>query len=587
MDFLSIFEVIVLSSLIGSVIVLMILIIKVIFRNKLNPTFHYYIWIILLIKLIIPFGPQTPLNISNIYQNFYTRSTTNENMQKTQIKFSKQLKNTDLEGSVAISTFEHSNNSGISNDINIPSKNKVNFEKVFCFIWISGVVLLIGILVAGHKKLREIINTSIKNINSTHKEILYNCMKAMNIQTDVELLYSQKIGSPSLCGFIKPKILIPVSVAINISNEEFKHIIMHELTHLKNKDIFINWVITLLSIIYWFNPILLYGFHKMRQDCEVSCDGQVISYLNKGENIQYGNTIIRVLELGRNSNRIVGTTSMVMNSGEIKRRIIMISEYKKINIKDILLGTILIVIIAGLGIAINTSKISSDKNLAKAATSQTETPAATSKSTVNNTSNKTVSTIMKKTPTDNTKSIGLVSSEIVIYNSHAGEDYPSGLKVTNIGTLINDKLVKEGLKSSFIMCNPPKEYIKSYQNTRNIITKNVKDYSNTILLDIHRDMTENNKSNTKTIQLILAKSNPHYEANKKFADLLLTEFGKSTEVKSSVFEYNKGISYFNQDLSNRSVLIEIGNNMSSDSDVEECVNVLVSALKNIQKGSSN
>ena len=189
----------------------------------------------------------------------------------------------------------------------------------------------------------------------------------MNIKTKVELSYSSKISSPSLCGMIKPKILIPVSVAANVCDEEFKYIIMHELTHLKNKDIFINWVITLLSIIYWFNPILLYGFHKMRQDCEFSCDGQAISYLDEGKNIQYGNAIIRVLELAGNSNRLIGTTSMVMKNSEIKRRIIMISKYKRVNIKNILLGTLIVVIIGGMGIAINTSKL------------QTETPTAIAK----------------------------------------------------------------------------------------------------------------------------------------------------------------------------------------------------------------
>ena len=74
----------------------------------------------------------------------------------------------------------------------------------------------------------------------------------------------------------------------------WRYPIMHELTHLKNKDIFINWIITFLSMIYWFNPILLYGFHKMRQDCEFSCDGIAISYLDEGENLQYGNAIIKV-----------------------------------------------------------------------------------------------------------------------------------------------------------------------------------------------------------------------------------------------------------------------------------------------------
>ena len=136
---------------------------------------------------------------------------------------------------------------------------------------------------------------------------------------------------------------------------------MHELAHLKSKDIFINWVITLLSMIYWFNPTLLYSFHKMRQDCEFSCDGQAISYLDEGENLQYGNAIIRVLELGGTCNRLVGSTSMVMNSLELKRRIIMISKYKKVNIKNILLGTFIVVIIGGLGIALNTSKLQVEK----------------------------------------------------------------------------------------------------------------------------------------------------------------------------------------------------------------------------------
>ncbi|MBZ9689577.1 M56 family metallopeptidase [Clostridium estertheticum] len=358
MNFLNIFEVIILSSLIGSVIVLIILITKGLFKNKLNPTFHYYIWLILLIKLIIPIGPQTPLNISNIYENLQVQSTANEN---TQINSPKQLETSDLGDSISTSSPLPSNKSVIMKVMNIPLKNQISIEKAFCFIWLFGILLLMCIVAFGHRKLRKIVRASIKNISSTHKEIFYKCMKTMNIKTEVELSYSSKVSSPSLCGFIKPMILIPVRVADNVCDEEFKYIIIHELTHLKNKDILINWVITLLSMTYWFNPILLYGFHKIRQDCEFSCDGKAISYLDKGKNLQYGNAIIRVLELGGNSNRLMGTTSMVMNSSEIKRRIIMISKYKKVNIKNVLLGAVIVVIIGSLGIALNTSKSQAEK----------------------------------------------------------------------------------------------------------------------------------------------------------------------------------------------------------------------------------
>ena len=579
-DLINIFEVIVLSSLIGSVIILMILIIKGIFMSKLNSTFHYYIWLILLVKLIIPFGPHTTLDISNLFENSYVQTTTNNNTKELQINSPKQLKTVNTDDLILTNTVQPSNKHENSKGTNIPLR--LSIEKVLCLMWMFGVVLLTGILISGHEKLRDIVKSSVTNINVSHKEILYKCMKTMNIRNKVELSYSSKINSPSLCGFIKAKILIPVSIASNICDEEFKYIMMHELTHLKNKDIFINWIITLLSLVYWFNPILLYGFHKMRQDCEFSCDNQVISYLGVGGNQQYGNALIRVLEIVGTSNRFMGTTPMVMNSFEVKRRILMISKYKKINIKSILLGTVFFVVIGGVGVALNTSNISSNKSIAKATTLQVKTPVTTSKSSVNNPVSASTSSTIKKSSSYSTNSIVPFSADIVIYNSHPNETYPSGLKVTDVGAILNDKLVKEGFNSHFIKITQPKEYTKSFQNTRDILIKNVKQYSNTILLDLHEGFTIEKKADMKKIQFILTKGSPYYKSNKKFVDSLIGNIKNSNDVKSKIFFFQDGISYYNEDLSNKSALIEFGSNMSSDSDIEACVNAFVSALKNTQ-----
>lgn len=189
----------------------------------------------------------------------------------------------------------------------------------------------------------------------------------------------------------------------------------------------------------------------------------------------------------------------------------------------------------------------------------------------------------------NLKSITPFSSDIVIYNSHADETYSSGMNVADVGCIINNKLVKEGLKSSFIKFDPPTEYTKAYQYTRDVITKNVKAYGNTVLLDIHRDIASSTNPDTKKMQIILAKESPNYESNKKFADLLLKEIAKasSNEINPVIGEYKKGTLHFNQDLSHHALVIDIGNEKSSDSDIEKCINALVSALKNTQKSLPN
>lgn len=264
----------------------------------------------------------------------------------------------------------------------------------------------------------------------------------------------------------------------------------------------------------------------------------------------------------------------------------MISKYEKINIKNIILGCFAVIIIAGLGIAINVSNSSSDKNISKTKMPLVPATATAAKNPVNSTETKASS--IKALPSNNTNVTAPFASGIVIYNSHPDEAYPSGIKVTDVAALINNKLVKEGIKSSFIKCNPPSDYTKSYQATRDLITKNVGNYSTTMLLDIHRDIAANTKKgDTKKMLFILAKNNPHYDKNKQFTDMLIKNIKNSSQVRTDIYSYENRKDYFNQDLSMNSAFIEIGNDMSSDSDIEECINALVSALKNTQKVSNN
>ena len=60
------------SSAMGSILALIILITKSISGVKLNANWHYYIWFLLLARLILPLAPQSSLSIANIYSHFQT-----------------------------------------------------------------------------------------------------------------------------------------------------------------------------------------------------------------------------------------------------------------------------------------------------------------------------------------------------------------------------------------------------------------------------------------------------------------------------------------------------------------------------------
>lgn len=95
----------------------------------------------------------------------------------------------------------------------------------------------------------------------------------------------------------RPRLLIPYGIINKLSEEEKRYVFLHELAHLKRKDNLINWIMVLVQALHWFNPIVWYAFYKMREDCEVACDADVLSLLNPAEHKKYGETIINLIGL--------------------------------------------------------------------------------------------------------------------------------------------------------------------------------------------------------------------------------------------------------------------------------------------------
>lgn len=160
-------------------------------------------------------------------------------------------------------------------------------------------------------------------------KILEECKTKMSISKYIPIIFDKSIKTPSLFGFIMPKLLISPEIINELSKEEKRYIFLHELTHLKRKDIFINWITGIVQILHWFNPIIWYAFSKMHEDCEVACDEHVLSMLESDEYKRYGETIINLVSTISKLYWPPISTGMASNKSNIKRRIKMISMFNK------------------------------------------------------------------------------------------------------------------------------------------------------------------------------------------------------------------------------------------------------------------
>lgn len=98
------------------------------------------------------------------------------------------------------------------------------------------------------------------------------------ITRQVSLWYSTGVHSPVVYGFLKPVILLPVSLATKLTTREIETLLIHEISHIRNDDYLLNWLLIIAGHIYFFNPFMKVLTANIELEREMACDIQVLMF---------------------------------------------------------------------------------------------------------------------------------------------------------------------------------------------------------------------------------------------------------------------------------------------------------------------
>lgn len=101
---------------------------------------------------------------------------------------------------------------------------------------------------------------------------------------------------PAVIGLVRPTVLIPACIVTSTTSQQLKLLLAHELIHLKRRDL--NWagLQTVASIIWWFNPLILFCSRMLSLEAERSCDEETLANL-KCDPAAYARCLIQILQM--------------------------------------------------------------------------------------------------------------------------------------------------------------------------------------------------------------------------------------------------------------------------------------------------
>src|SRR6185437_10734187 len=127
--------------------------------------------------------------------------------------------------------------------------------------------------------------------------------------------------SPAVCGLFRPVILLPKALVETLPAEQLRAVLLHELIHLRRRDVWMNCVQTMLQIFYWWHPLLWIANARVRRVREEAVDDAVMCALNDEAEI-YAPTLLEVAKLAfRRPLASLGLVGILESRSALRHRI--------------------------------------------------------------------------------------------------------------------------------------------------------------------------------------------------------------------------------------------------------------------------
>lgn len=327
-------------SLAATVIAGLIYVVQKVANKRLTQTWKYYIWLIVLLRLVIPVAPEgsiigtlfSPLQEQNLASDSLV-PVLNETRQLQEDKHTSALEITtptpatsgsaSSVGSVTSASPTSSVTSPASSTTGVSSLSSTLWMTL-SIMWLVGAGLLFSWKIVGYLRFKRKLNTQQVAVkNEFILSALAIAKQKKGIYLDVPVFQNPLITSPMLVGLQKPCIVLPQR---EFTEQQLDYIFLHELTHLKRGDLWLKWMAQLTLCLHWFNPIIYKLVKQFNQACELSCDEAVIKGMNVQQKQGYGETLIALAASKQASGAFVGTMSTEKNNLKDRLTSIMQSE---------------------------------------------------------------------------------------------------------------------------------------------------------------------------------------------------------------------------------------------------------------------
>ena len=316
-------------SFLGTVIILLIVVLRAVLINRLPKKTFLILWWIALIRLLVPFSIKSVTSIYSLLQSIYSDINPVRTAQTT--------------------TFLpiHGNMPEIANGLSEAMVQRTESISILSVIWLAGLLLCFGFFAVSYIKCYREFRFSLPVEN----DILEAWKEKHPLKRSLSIRQTETIAAPLSYGVIRPVILMPKNTEWK-NIYQLRYVLGHEYVHIRRLDMLTKLIMIAAVCIHWFNPLVWVMYILFNRDLELSCDETVVRRFGMDIKSVYATALISMEEKKSGLTPLCNSFS----KNAIEERIRAIMKIKKTSKFAVIISAVLVICVTG-GFATSASSL--------------------------------------------------------------------------------------------------------------------------------------------------------------------------------------------------------------------------------------
>lgn len=316
-------------SFLGTVIILLIVVLRAVLINRLPKKTFLILWWVALIRLLVPFSIKSVTSIYSLLQSIYSDINPVRTAQTT--------------------TFLpiHGNMPEIANGLSEAMVQRTESISILSVIWLAGLLLCFGFFAVSYIKCYREFRFSLPVEN----DILEAWKEKHPLKRSLSIRQTETIAAPLSYGVIRPVILMPKNTEWK-NIYQLRYVLEHEYVHIRRLDMLTKLIMIAAVCIHWFNPLVWVMYILFNRDLELSCDETVVRRFGMDIKSVYATALISMEEKKSGLTPLCNSFS----KNAIEERIRAIMKIKKTSKFAVIISAVLVICVTG-GFATSASSL--------------------------------------------------------------------------------------------------------------------------------------------------------------------------------------------------------------------------------------